>query len=113
MLSARAFPTIVAYAVSADAIGRGACAISADLGKDTDRARALLAKMVGKVILRRDGDRLIGEVKGNLPGLLDLEGEESFGSGGAGRGFCDSPYDPGQLVSSPSQALSPPQAYPD
>ncbi len=30
VLSTRAFPTIVAYAVSADAIGRGTCAIFAD-----------------------------------------------------------------------------------
>ena len=74
VLSARAFPTIVAYAVSADAIGRGACAISADLGKDTDRGRALLAKMVGKVILRRDGDRLIGRLRATCPACWTWKG---------------------------------------
>jgi site-specific DNA recombinase len=57
------------------------------LGNDTDRARTLLAKMVGTVILRRDGEKLVGEVRGNLQGLLNLKDEERFGSGGAGRGI--------------------------
>jgi hypothetical protein len=55
------------------------------LGNDTDRARVLLAKMVGTVTLRRQGEDLIGEVRGNLRGLLHMEDEERFGSDGAGR----------------------------
>ncbi len=57
------------------------------LGRDTDRARALLTKMVGKVKLRKVGNRLVAEVRGNVLGLLDVEGEERFGSRGAGRGI--------------------------
>jgi hypothetical protein len=57
------------------------------LGNDTDRARVLLAKMVGTVTLRRQGEDLIGEVRGNLRGLLHMEDEERFGSDGAGRGI--------------------------
>lgn len=53
------------------------------LETDTDRARRLLAKMLGKVTLRRDGARLLADVKGNLPGLLDVD-EEVFGKAGAG-----------------------------
>ena len=56
------------------------------LGTDTDRARRLLAKMLGKVTLHRDGTRLIADVKGNLPVLLDVD-EEVFGRAGAGRGI--------------------------
>ena len=52
------------------------------LETDTDRARRLLAKMLGKVTLRRDGARLLADVKGNLPGLLDVD-EEVFGKAGA------------------------------
>ncbi|HKV45895.1 MAG TPA: hypothetical protein VJT32_14660 [bacterium] len=51
------------------------------LETDTDRARRLLTKMLGKVTLRRDGARLLADVKGNLPGLLDVE---VFGRAGAG-----------------------------
>ena len=53
---------------------------------DTDRARRLLAKMLGKVTLRRDGARLLADVKGNFPGLLDVD-EAVFGRAGAGRGI--------------------------
>jgi site-specific DNA recombinase len=56
------------------------------LETDTDRARRLLVKMLGKVTLRRDGARLLADVKGNLPGLLDVD-EEVFGRAGAGRGI--------------------------
>ncbi len=56
------------------------------LETDPDRARRLLAKMLGKVTLRRDGARLLADVKGNLPGLLELD-EEVFGRAGAGRGI--------------------------
>ncbi len=55
------------------------------LGKDTDQARALLAKLIGHVTLRRRDDRLVAEVRGNLPGLLGLE--DVCGKDGAGRGI--------------------------
>ena len=54
------------------------------LETDTDRARRLLVKMLGKVTLRRDGTRLLADVKGDLPSLLDVD-EEVFGRAGAGR----------------------------
>lgn len=54
------------------------------LDSDTDRARVLLRKLVGKVVLRRDGERLIADLMGNLPGLLNLD-EREFGNPGAGR----------------------------
>jgi hypothetical protein len=56
------------------------------LETDTDRARRLLAKMLGKVTLRREGARLLAEVKGDLLGLLEVD-EEMFGKAGAGRGI--------------------------
>lgn len=51
------------------------------LETDTDTARALIGKLVGTVPLKRSGDRLIGEVRGNLSGLLDLA-VANDGSGG-------------------------------
>jgi site-specific DNA recombinase len=61
------------------------------LETDTDRARRLLVKMLGKVTLRRDGARLLADVKGNLPGLLDVD-EEVFGRAGAGSPFLTLPH---------------------
>jgi len=58
------------------------------LGKDTDKARSLLAKMVGQVTLRRSGDRLVAELRGNLNGLLDLD---DCDKSGAGRGISSLP----------------------
>jgi hypothetical protein len=49
-----------------------------------DERTMLLERLVGKIILRRDGDRLVAEFAGNLSGILDLE---DFGKYGAGRGF--------------------------
>ncbi len=37
------------------------------LGKDTDRARGLLAKLIGHVTLQKRDNRLVAEVGGNLP----------------------------------------------
>lgn len=37
------------------------------LETDTDRARRLLAKMLGKVTMRREGDRLLADIRSNLP----------------------------------------------
>jgi hypothetical protein len=52
------------------------------LDRDTDHARMLLERLVGKIILRRDGNHLVAEFAANLPGILDLE---DFGEYGAGR----------------------------
>ena len=54
------------------------------LGKDTDKARGLLAKMIGHVTLRRNGDHLVAELRGNLNGLLNLD---DCDNSGAGRGI--------------------------
>ncbi len=54
------------------------------LSRDTDKARSLLAKMVGQVTLRRSGDHLVAELRGNLNGLLDLD---DCDNSGAGRGI--------------------------
>jgi site-specific DNA recombinase len=67
-------------------IGRYLEDLRGALETDTERARRLLAKMLGKVRLRRDGIRLLAEIKGNLSGLLDVD-EEVFGRAGAGRGI--------------------------
>ena len=56
------------------------------LRRNTDLARQLLARGLNRVVLKRDGTRLVAEVRRNLAGVLRLE-EEWFGSGGAGRGI--------------------------
>jgi hypothetical protein len=53
------------------------------LNRDNASARHILAKLIGEVILRRHGDRLVAEFQGNLQGILDL----SCDSSGAGRGI--------------------------
>jgi hypothetical protein len=61
------------------------------MGTDVERARALLAKLIGPVTLRRQGQHLVAETQGNLEGLLGLDDscEVSFcgGNRGAGRGI--------------------------
>jgi hypothetical protein len=42
------------------------------LGRDPERARELLAKLLGPITLRREGNKLVAEVRGNLPTLLDM-----------------------------------------
>ncbi len=49
------------------------------------RARNLLAKLVGRITLRRDEDHLVAELRGNLPVILELEDE--LYNRGAGRGI--------------------------
>lgn len=50
-------------------------------GRDSDRARSTLRKLVSQVVLRRHGDRLMAEVTGNLNKLLDLDAVENDGAG--------------------------------
>ena len=54
-------------------------------GRDPERARGLLAKLLGPITLHRDGDRLMAEMRGNLPALLDIN--EELYNRGAGRGI--------------------------
>jgi hypothetical protein len=53
------------------------------LGRGPDRARQLLATRLGPIVLRREGNRVMAEVRGNLRGLLELE-EAPFGKSGSG-----------------------------
>ncbi len=55
------------------------------LNRDPERARGLLAKLLGPITLRRDGNRLIAELKGNLPALLRMDGEALYNRGAGGR----------------------------
>ncbi len=55
------------------------------LGRDTERSRTLLAKLVGHITLRRDGDKLVAEMKGNLPALLEMDEEALYKAGSGGR----------------------------
>ncbi|HET9001169.1 MAG TPA: hypothetical protein VFP86_16140 [bacterium] len=52
---------------------------------DPDYARGLLAKLVGDITLRRKGDHLWAETRGNLAGIVELAAEVV--NGGAGRGI--------------------------
>ena len=61
------------------------------LNRDNARARHILAKLIGEVILRRHGDRLVAELRGNLHGILDL----SCDSSGAGSPF---PMQPSTVI---------------
>lgn len=54
------------------------------LYRDTDRARLMLSRLVGDIVLRPEEDGVVAEVKGNVGALLGVE----FGStNGAGRGI--------------------------
>ncbi|HEV2357092.1 MAG TPA: recombinase family protein [bacterium] len=61
------------------------------MGTDAERARRLLAKLIGPVTLRRDGTHLVAEVQGNLEALLGLDDPATAslygGNHGAGRGI--------------------------
>jgi hypothetical protein len=52
------------------------------LETDPDHGRALVAKLIGTITLRRKDDRLWAEMQGNLAGLLEVD--EQVGNGGAG-----------------------------
>jgi hypothetical protein len=62
--------------------------LRATLNTDVEAARALLARLIGSVILRRDGARLLAEIEGNVESLLlDDSGGDNRG---AGRGILES-----------------------
>jgi hypothetical protein len=50
--------------------------LKGSLEEDPDYARDLLAKLLGDITLRREGKRLYADIRGNLPGLLDLGDED-------------------------------------
>ena len=55
------------------------------LHEDTDRARTVLERLVGTIPLRPVGTQLVGTIRGNLVGLLNLE--VLVAKSGAGRGI--------------------------
>ncbi len=55
------------------------------LNRDHERARDLLAKLLGPITLRREGGKLIAEMKGNLPALLEMGEEALYKRGSGGR----------------------------
>src|SRR5262249_53910933 len=62
-------------------------------GRENDRARSALRKLVSQVVLRRHGDRLMAEVTGNIKDLIAIDDEaldvEKDGSGGWILGVTD------------------------
>jgi len=56
------------------------------------RARGLLATLLGPIPLHRRGERVIAELRGNLPRLLDLD--PHWDKSGAGRGISYLPHWP-------------------
>ena len=58
--------------------------LKGSLGRDTERARSLLAKLIGQVTLRRNGQRLVSELQGNLSGLLELDNQPLYKGGSGG-----------------------------
>ena len=59
--------------------------LRATLGRDTDRARLMLSRLLGNVILRPEKDGMWAEMRGDLRVLL--EGAGYVHSVGAGRGI--------------------------
>lgn len=53
------------------------------LGRDTERARAILRDLLGEITLEPDDKGLVAVLRGNVPGILGLP----FDNGGAGRGI--------------------------
>jgi len=53
--------------------------------KDPARARSILAKLIGEVALEPNGKGLVAVLRGNIAGILDLEGR--YCAVGAGRGI--------------------------
>ncbi len=51
------------------------------LYRDTDRARLMLSKLVGEIILRPEEDGLVAEIRGNAGALLDVESGSPNGAG--------------------------------
>jgi len=50
-------------------------------GRDPEGARELLARLLRPITLRRDGDKVVAEMKGNLPALLETNGGTLYNPG--------------------------------
>ena len=55
------------------------------LRRDTERARAMLARLLGEIVLRPDGQGLVAELRGNVVAAVGFE------TAGAGRGILELP----------------------
>ncbi len=55
------------------------------LNRNPEKARGLLARLLGPITLRREDGKLIAEMKGNLPVLLEMDGEALYNPGSGGR----------------------------
>lgn len=81
--------------------------LRATMHTDMERARALLAKLIGPVTLRREEGYLVAEAEGNLQDLLDLD-EDYGGNRGAGareQSYTTDPWRLPWLPSPPQGAL--------
>jgi len=67
-------------------------------GRDNDRARSALRKLVSQVVLRHHGDRLMAEVTGNLKFLLDLDAVENDGAGSPSTALSSWPLASGMVA---------------
>ncbi|MDR7419065.1 MAG: hypothetical protein QN178_09155 [Armatimonadota bacterium] len=56
------------------------------LGRDTERARMILSRLVGQVTLQSVKDGLVAEVRANVSGILNAQ-EFRYCQNGAGRGI--------------------------
>ena len=56
------------------------------LGRDTERARTILSRLVGQITLQSVKDGLVAEVRANVPGILNPQ-ELRYCQNGAGRGI--------------------------
>lgn len=59
--------------------------LGAVMSRDIERARFLLARLLGEIVLRPDGEGLVAELRGDLANVLGV------GSDGAGRGILHLP----------------------
>ena len=58
------------------------------LTNNVDEARGMLALALDKIVLRRDGGRLVAQITGRLDGLLVLASTDGVvAEAGAGRGI--------------------------
>lgn len=83
-------PTVV-YLPS---VVEGACLqdLKGTVDTDPDHARALIAKLIGKITLRVKDGHLRAEMRGNVAGLLAVD--DQVGNAGAGRGIFAFPTNP-------------------
>ncbi|HYM70230.1 MAG TPA: hypothetical protein VEZ44_11585, partial [bacterium] len=80
----RAPNPVVPFAVSVERYLRD---LRATVNTNPEKARRLLSRAVERIVLKREGPRLVADVYGTLAGVLDI-GDTGVGdSAGAGRGI--------------------------